>query len=385
VAAEALHLSAATADEGALASFVWKQPVQVRFGAGAAAAVAAELGARPALVLAFAPARALGIADDWITALGDRLIAWIDVADGLSTLARAAQLAEEVWPLLAEHPEAVLIGLGGGTTLDLAKVVRCRPRDGDSSQLTATLRDSAAWPSLRLAPLWLIPTTAGTGSEVTRWATVWDTGVVPAQKRSFDEPFGYADRAFVDATLTLSCPASVTRDCGLDSLAHALEAIWNRHANPISDALALAAAERIVRVLPALLQQPSDARLRSEMSLAALQAGLAFAQTRTALAHALSYAVTLEQGVPHGHACALWLPTVFRLAVGHDPRVDGLLARLFDGGGAAALAVWLRDCGVDPRPEAVGIADADQRLEGALHSARGSNFIGSPAIGTARP
>ena len=353
--------------------------MQVRFGAGAAAAVAAELGARPALVLAFAPARALGIADDWGIALGPRRIAWIDVADGLSTLARAAELAAEVWPLLERHPDAVLIGLGGGTTLDLAKVVRCRPRDGDPAHLTVALRDSSAWPPLTLAPLWLIPTTAGTGSEVTRWATVWDTGVVPAQKRSFDEPFGYADRAFVDPALTLSCPASVTRDCGLDSLAHALEAIWNRHANPISDALALAAAERIVRVLPTLLQQPGDTGLRSEMSLAALQAGLAFAQTRTALAHALSYAVTLEQGVPHGHACALWLPTVFRLAIGHDRRVDGLLDRVFDGGGSAALAAWLRDCGVDPRPEAVGIVDADQRLEAALRSARGSNFIGAPA------
>ena len=375
MAAQALHLSDPGAGEGAT-TFVWKQPVEIRFGCGAQAAVAAELGARPAVVLAFAPARELGVADEWIIALGHRLIAWIDVADGLSSLARAVRLAGQVWPLLEAHPDAVLIGLGGGTTLDLAKVVRCRAQDGRPSHLTAALRDAASWPPLALAPLWLVPTTAGTGSEVTRWATVWDTTGPHAEKRSFDEPFGYADRAFVDPTLTPSCPPSVTRDCGLDAFAHALEAIWNRHANPVSDALALAAAERILHSLPALLKRPSDLSLRTEMSLAALQAGMAFSQTRTALAHALSYAVTLEQGIPHGHACALWLPTVWELAVGRNRRVDELLGRLLGGAGAGALAAWLREVGVDPRPEAVGIADARERVAAALGSARGRNFIG---------
>ena len=98
--------------------------------------------------------------------------------------------------------------------------------------------------------------------------------------------------------------------------------------------------------------------------------------------HAIeSHTATEGAALPHGHACALWLPTTWRLAAGHDARVDGLLSGLFDGGGPAALAAWLRDCGVDPRPEAVGIVDAPVRIETALRSTRGSNFIAAPAQG----
>jgi phosphonate metabolism-associated iron-containing alcohol dehydrogenase len=266
--------------------------------------------------------------------------------------------------------------VGGGTTLDLAKVVRCRPVDSRFETLAFALRGTAPWPALALASLWLVPTTAGTGSEVTRWATVWDTEAVPAIKRSLDEPFGYADRAFVDPALTLSCPAPVTRDCALDALAHALEALWNRHANPISNRLAVAAAQGVVRALPACLRRPDDLLLRTDLALAALQAGLAFSQTRTALAHALSYALTLEQGVPHGLACAAWLPTAWRLAQGRDPGIDALLMEIFAD--QQALLEWLRSVGAGHTPQDLGIMDPEARVAAALSSPRGRNFIAAP-------
>jgi alcohol dehydrogenase class IV len=229
----------------------------------------------------------------------------------------------------------------------------------------------------------MVPTTAGTGSEVTRWATVWDTDSTPAQKRSFDEPFGFAERAFVDPLLTHSCPAAVTRDTGLDALSHALEAIWNRHANPFSDVLAVSAAQKVLKWLPVVLRDTRHPQAREALSLASLQAGLAFAQTRTALAHALSYAVTLEQGVPHGLACALWLPAAWRLAQGRDPRVDALLGQIFDAAaaptsgltGVERLQAWLSSVDAPCDPAAVGVRDAEQRIAAALGSTRGRNFI----------
>jgi alcohol dehydrogenase class IV len=238
---------------------------------------------------------------------------------------------------------------------------------------------------MRAERLWLLPTTAGTGSEVTRWATVWDTEEPVPRKRSLDEPWGYAERAFVDPELSASCPPQVLRDCALDALAHALEAMWNRHANPVSDALALRAAQRIVRHLPRALRGRADAADLQALSLAALEAGLAFSQTRTALAHALSYALTLEKGVPHGLACAMWLPVAWRMAQGHHARLDALLAQVFDrpaAPGAEALAQWLVALGVPLDLHALGVADAELRVERALASERGRNFItstGQPA------
>jgi alcohol dehydrogenase class IV len=414
-------------------------PVAVRFGVGCADEVPEALGSRRVLVLAFTPATALGWRARWQARLGRRLIDWIEVDDGLSSLARCRELSARVWPLLAREPEAVLLALGGGTTLDIAKVLRCRPVDGgtaggvdgsmdgsvigDFDRVERALRGQAPWPALALAPLWMLPTTAGTGSEVTRWATVWDTEAAPAvdstparlqwscspsgggtgrgpaaggaQKRSFDEPFGWAERAYVDPLLTLSCLPAVTRDTALDALSHALESVWNRHANPVSDALALSAARRVLRALPAALQAPDDLSLRTELALAALEAGMAFSQTRTALAHALSYAVTLEQGLPHGQAVALWLPTAWELAVGHEARVDALLAQVFEpmttepegtadtsaraAQGAQTLRAWLQRLDVELDPARLGIADAAQRVQAALDSVRGRNFIGAAA------
>ncbi len=368
-------------------------PVAVDAGPGSLDRLAPALQGRRVVVLAFTPARALGLHDRLSPALGHQLVLWQDCDDSLSSLARARELAATVWPALTAPSPAsspavrtgngspdtpVLLAIGGGTTLDLAKVLRCRPLSGDFNSLQAALRGLQPWPALQLADLWLVPTTAGTGSEVTRWATVWDTEAATPCKRSLDEPFGYAQRAFVDPQLTLSCPPAVSRDSAVDALAHALEALWNRHANPVSDNFALPAARRILHSLPESLHDPANAALRADISQGALEAGLAFSQTRTALAHALSYALTLDQGIPHGMACAIWLPSAWRLAAGREARLDALLSSLFDcpaKDGADRLAQWLSSVGIDARPEAHGITDAQARIDQALGSARGRNFI----------
>lgn len=363
-------------------TFRWHMPVELHFGVGCSDVLADALGDREAVVLAFEPADAMGVRARWQAALGARLRQWVVAADGLSSIARSRELAAEVWPHLGER--TVLIGVGGGTTLDLAKVLRCRPDDSSFDTLAAALRGQAPWPAMKRATLWLVPTTAGTGSEVTPWATVWDTEAEPPRKLSLDEPWGHAERAFVDPRLTVSCPAGVTRDTALDTLAHALESLWNRHANPMSRELAISAARRVITHLPSLLGHLDDLVLRERMSLAALEAGMAFSQTRTALAHALSYALTLQQGVPHGLACAMWLPTAWQLAQGRSSDTDAALADVFDcpaSRGLQRLQDWLQGLGIDTSPaafEALGITDMQQRVQAALDSPRGRNFIGAP-------
>jgi alcohol dehydrogenase class IV len=168
----------------------------------------------------------------------------------------------------------------------------------------------------------------------------------------------------------------------LDALSHALEAIWNVNANPVSDTFAVAAARETMATLPALLAAPGDGTLRSRMALAALKAGLAFSNTRTALAHSISYEMTLRFGLPHGIACSFTLPMVLERATGIDEARDAVLASVFDGDLANAprrLAAFLSGVGVETDFRAYGVSDEDSRrmIAQALEGVRGLNFIGA--------
>ncbi|RFO97097.1 alcohol dehydrogenase [Rhodoferax lacus] len=375
MAAPALHLA-------------WANPVRIHWGAGCFQSIAAD---QPVVVLA--DRAALGYEDE--TLLGERLgaqcKAWSWYQGGLGSVPLAQMLCDELWPVLQAHPQAAVLALGGGTTLDLAKVLRYRM--ADSRMAAAHWRNNTLPEHVERHPLWLVPTTAGTGSEVTRWATLWDTDIAAPAKLSWAPADGFAEQAFVDPCLSLSCPQRLTRDCALDTLAHALESLWNRNANPITEALALDAARLVLHNLPSVLEQPGNIALRAELSRASLLAGLAMSQTQTALAHALSYALTLKEGLPHGEACAVWLPMVWELAVQQSPSCDAALARVFGGTvqegtkqapqeaahvgaqhGAQALRLWLQTLGVAPR-DLRQSASGRAQLDTEMRSARGRNFI----------
>jgi alcohol dehydrogenase class IV len=167
-------------------------------------------------------------------------------------------------------------------------------------------------------------------------------------------------------------------------LSHALESIWNVNANPVSDTHAVAAARTVLATLPGLMQDLSSRELRRAMSLAALQAGLAFSNTKTALAHSISYEMTLQHGLPHGIACSFTLPMVLERARGIDPARDAVLARIFDGdldGAPARLTRFIEALGVSTRFDAYGVAerDAARMVANALEGVRGRNFIGAAA------
>ncbi|NVO05919.1 MAG: iron-containing alcohol dehydrogenase [Rhodoferax sp.] len=208
----------------------------------------------------------------------------------------------------------------------------------------------------------------------------WDTEVDTPSKLSWSPADGYAEQAWVDPELSHSCPLRQSRDCALDTLAHALESLWNRGSNPISEALAQDAARRVIATLPLLLEQPDQRSLRAELSRASLLAGLAMSHTQTALAHALSYELTLREQMPHGEACAVWLPMVWELALGASPACDAALERVFGvpaAEGVQYLRGWLDGLGIQPRDLRATPAGRST-LAQELRSARGRNFIGSP-------
>ena len=353
----------------------WANPVRIHWGAGCFQSLAAD-----APVVVLADRAALGYENEilLLERLGHHCKAWSWFQGGLASVALAQMLCDELWPVLRAHPQATVLAIGGGSTLDLAKVLRYRFEN---------LRTAAdAWRSNSLPasaqrhPLWLVPTTAGTGSEVTRWATLWDTDIAQPAKLSWSPADGYAECAFVDPELSHSCPQRQSRDCALDTLSHALESLWNHNASPISEVLALEAARLVIATLPVLLEQPGKHAARAALARASLLAGMAMSHTQTALAHALSYELTLREGMPHGEACAVWLPMVWELALGATQECDAALARVFEvpaSEGVQALRGWLLQLNIAPRDlreTPAGRATLDQEMR----SARGRNFIASP-------
>ena len=358
----------------------YHNPVAVHAGAGSLSRLPELLGNRRALLITFPEAAALRFEDQLTALLGDRLAGVENAVQPNPDVRWLSAMYQRVW---SRHADVdCIVALGGGSVIDCAKVMLCATQSGNFAPLLAHLRDGAPLESSGAKALIAVPTTAGTGSEVTPWATVWDAEA--GSKYSLHQPWTWPQAALIDPQLMLGLPRDITLASGLDALSHALESIWNVNRNPVSSSLAATAACAIMATLPSLLRQPRDLSLRERMAVAALQAGLAFSNTKTALAHSLSYDITLQQGVAHGIACSFSLPHVMRLAFGHDAQVDALLLQIFGAASPEAaisrLAGFLGELGVSSDPADHGVAeDWDQRLHRALQGPRGRNFIAAPA------
>lgn len=271
----------------------------------------------------------------------------------------------------------VIVALGGGSVIDTAKFLAAghlrfaivRDYLEGRAELTA--------PAL---PIIAIPTTAGTGSDLTKWATIWDPET--GRKLSLNRPDLFPEVALVDPALTHSLPWSLTLACGLDALSHALESNWNRNANPVTRHYARAACQNILISLPLLKADLSDPKARAMLSRGATFAGLAFSNTMTALAHNISYSVTLEKQVVHGIACSFSLPLVMEAALGSDGDCDAIIGEIFECEPSKApekLRLFLHDLGIATRPEAYGYSASawSDLVRKAITGPRGQNFIGT--------
>ena len=276
------------------------------FGPGTVEQVAAHTpGNRVVLVTSPGFSRR-GVVGRIADSFGSRLV---EVVDTITSNPEIAMLDAMAVSLRASRPDA-LIGLGGGSAMDAAKVLAIglnAPSGWTLAQFFAGEATFGGWPGL---PVTAIPTTAGTGAEVTPFATVWDKKA--QRKHSLAGPEMMPSLALLDPELTLGLPEAVTVATGLDAVSQALEALWNCNANPVTDSWALRSLRLSMSALPQLLSLPGDLALRSHMLEASLLAGLAISHTRTALAHSMSYPITARFGLPHGLACGFTVPAIFR-------------------------------------------------------------------------
>jgi alcohol dehydrogenase class IV len=200
-----------------------------------------------------------------------------------------------------------------------------------------------------------VPSAAGTGSEVTQFATIWD--VNKTAKFSIDTPQNYPKMSLVIPELTLTLPQKLTFSTGVDALSHAVEAYWAKPTTFVVKDIALKAIDTIMTYLPKVLDDPKNLELRNYQSRGALLAGMAFARTRTTACHSISYAMTMQYGVPHGIACCMTLDPVSKInrdvIVCADDLFNtfekhgGLQKWLDENAAKAGVSLKLKDWGVD--------------------------------------
>lgn len=248
-------------------------------------------------------------------------------------------LFQEVLAAGREFDFDLVIGLGGGSVLDVAKLVAAL---SDSQQV---ITDTFGIGLLegRRAGLICIPTTSGTGSEVSPNAILLDES--DQLKKGVVSPFLVPDVAIIDPILTVSLPPIMTAATGLDAMVHCMEAYANLHAHPTVDLYALEGIRRIAPHLVRAVRDGGDLEARGALSLGSLYGGLCLGPVNTAAVHALSYPLGGEFHVPHGVSNTLLLPHVFRFNLEAAP----------DRYAAIARALGVKDRASDPATAQAGI------------------------------
>ena len=348
---------------------ILQQPRRVLFGAGCAVASAEELaqaGRKRVYVVSSPTASRLNtpLIDTWrargiTVTVNSSVNREPEIALFESVLADARSFA----------PDAV-VGLGGGSPLDVAKLVAglLDGRQGIREVFgIGNLRGRAVCGepgcSVYLA---CIPTTAGTGAEVSPNAVLIDEA--EKVKKGVISPHLVPDAAFLDPSLTMSVPPGVTAAVGIDALVHCMEGYANKAAHPAVDVFALEGIRRIGRSIAAAVSRGDDAAARADVMLGAFYGGLCLGPVNTAAVHALSAPLGGEFRIAHGVANSLLMPHVFRFNLPAMPERYADIAMALGArrapdpiataaSGLKRLTTLSRDCGVPQRLRDVGIPE----------------------------
>jgi alcohol dehydrogenase len=305
-------------------SWTYFNPVRIVSAAGSSARLAEHLEYRRIALVTSPGFTRRGVVDRIRDSLGERLIT---VLDDVKPNPDVLDVDAQARILRPDAPDCI-IALGGGSSIDTAKGLARLLSQPDDTTLAAHFREGKRMAvGIRALPVVAIPTTAGTGAEVTPFGTIWDFGI--GKKYSVAGTDLYPAAAILDPELTLDLPEEVTVSSGLDAISHALESTWNRNASPITLGMATKSLQLSLPALRRLRDNLHDAEARSQMMQASLLAGMAISQTRTALAHSISYPLTTKFNLPHGIACSFTLPALMKFnAEADDGRMRDLARAL---------------------------------------------------------
>ncbi len=353
-------------------------PTDIHFGCGVVRALPERLraiGASKAFLVTDPGIRAAGILDEVTRPLEAAGIEF-SICDSVKPDSGSA-LIDETAGALKQSGAGAVVGIGGGSSLDTAKAVAALATNSGSCLDYVGLHKVRNRP----LPMIAIPTTAGTGSEVTLWSVFTDES--RAVKVAIGSTVIFPAVALCDPDLTLALPPPLTAATGMDALAHAIECYTNNACQPISAALALQAIELIGRFLRSAVLNGRNRQSRYAMMLASTMAGIAMNPTRLGLAHALAMPLgSWDLRVPHGFVLAITLPAVMEFNYLAEPEryvevaralgepVDGVLR--LDAARQAVDAVrrLARDIGIPESLSRVGVREEHVRpvVEEAMKS-----------------
>ena len=363
-----------------MTSFAFATAARIAFGPGSSAQLpeaVAGLGARPLVCTGATPDRFASLLEGL-----DDARSWPIGGEPTLDDIRAGVAAAR------EHGADVVVGLGGGAVLDAAKIIAAlAPNDGDVLDYVEVIGAGRTM-AQRPLPFVAVPTTAGTGSEVTMNGVV--TSAEHGVKVSMRHPTMLARVALVDPELTLGCPPAVTASSGLDALTHCLESFVSPMANPLTDGFSAEGLRRAGRSQRRAYTHGDDLDARTDMAVCALLGGLALANAKLGAVHGLAGVIGGLTGAPHGVCCAaLLVPTssVTIDALRADDAEHPALARYAAAGellsgtaGIDALLHWLgetvRLLDVPPVGD-LGVRPADHRRI-AEQAAKASSTKGNP-------
>jgi alcohol dehydrogenase len=346
-------------------NFSFQLPTRIEFGHGVSANVGDEakgLGGSRALVVTDPGVKNAGLVEPILARLDGAGVDWV-IFDEVSPNPRDTQV-QTGSDFAASEGCDVLVAIGGGSPMDTAKAIGVVLTGG------GRIQDYEGLGLVKgpITPLIAIPTTSGTGSEVTFWSVITDTE--RSFKMSVGSPLCAATVALVDPDLTVGLPAGITAYTGVDALTHAVEGYTATLSEPLTDSLAVSAIRLIGTSLRQAYANGANLDARYDMSLASLLAGVAFGNSDIGAVHCMGEAIGGLYDVPHGIAMAIYLPHVVEFnaiavpekfavvaeALGKD--VSGTSAVDAAKCAAAAIRELTDDLGIPSAPE-VGVKSED--------------------------
>jgi alcohol dehydrogenase class IV len=255
--------------------------------------------------------------------------------------------------LLREGGADGVVGIGGGSVMDVAKAIGGLARSSDTTEAHFA---GKALPDEGV-PIIAIPTTAGTGAEVTRNSVL--SHPTEPMKQSIRGDVLMPTVAIVDPELTVHMPPEVTARSGMDALTQAIESYWSIHATPITEPLALSAIDLVSRNLLRAFDDGDDLDAREAMTYGSLSAGMAFANSRLGAVHGMAHPLGIRHHIPHGEVCAILLPHVMRLNRQAVPEKYDRISQIVGGDAADFAADMLEALDVPTTLAHVGLKASD--------------------------
>jgi phosphonate metabolism-associated iron-containing alcohol dehydrogenase len=254
-----------------------------------------------------------GTLNDLLVFLGKNCVGIISNVESHPTFIDIKKIASDY----VNYDVEEIIAIGGGSVIDTAKTLSKILSSPNKKNLADLSEQNIATLGAGRIGITAVPTTSGTGSEVTPFATLWN--FEEKSKYSISGEDLQPNKAVLDSSLTFSLPLNQTLESGLDTISHAFDSIWNVKATQASINISQKSLELSLRNLIKLNYNLNDFVARDKMMESSFLAGLAISKTRTSISHSISYPITAALRVPHGIACAVSIPTLIQYVTSHAP------------------------------------------------------------------